>query len=105
MSEWLNNKKQILKKVIKPCLLCFYCPYGTLVEEFPLRQKRSKYSCRIFGHDCPAYYMAEPFRENERMMTFSDMEKMLQEFEEFWNDLKPKRKTTKKSRRTKRKNK
>lgn len=25
---------------------------------------KNKYSCKVFGHDCPVYYHAEPFAEN-----------------------------------------
>lgn len=41
----------------KPCYSCGYCPYGVLVENFPLQ--RDSFSCEVFGHDCPAYYLAE----------------------------------------------
>jgi hypothetical protein len=56
---WLNTKKIIAPKVAKPCKKLGYCPYGQLVEEFPVRKKRSKYSCHIFGHDCPVHYHME----------------------------------------------
>ena len=38
MSMWLNNKKQIWKKeeIKMPCIKCGFCPYGQLVEAFPL---------------------------------------------------------------------
>jgi hypothetical protein len=65
MSEWLNNKKVIeenLKKE-KPCHKCGYCPYGQLVEEFPLEEGRSKLSCKTFGHNCPMFYHAEDITE------------------------------------------
>jgi hypothetical protein len=76
MSKWLNNKHiqmgvkngewngfyKWLLKGNQPCHFCGYCPYGKLVEEFPLKE-RSKYSCKVFGHDCPAYYQAEPMAE------------------------------------------
>ena len=69
MSEWLNNKKIILKDVVKPCKLCGFCPYGQLVEEYPLntklKDKRNNVSCKVFGHDCPAFYMAEMTAEEE----------------------------------------
>jgi len=106
MSVWLNNKKQIWKKTVKPCRMCGFCPYGQLVEAFPLHTKEEKYaikhnrysklikgkgwtkckktdkgaspdinwssgkvknkiSCDVFGHDCPAFYMAEPLGEDK----------------------------------------
>ena len=54
MSNWLNNKKKIWKDIVKPCRMCGFCPYGQLVEEFPL-EDRTEVSCKIFGHDCPAF--------------------------------------------------
>lgn len=61
MSKWLNNKKRIFNPLnrVKPCRLCEYCPYGGLVEEFPISEIRNEYSCKVFGHDCPVYYLAE----------------------------------------------
>ena len=64
MSIWLNNKKRIYdsSEIRKPCLdLDRLCPYGCLVEEFPLHPRDSEmgYSCGIFGHDCPVFYIAE----------------------------------------------
>jgi hypothetical protein len=57
----LNFKRQDLvyseSDLKKPCYSCGYCPYGVLVENFPLR--RDSISCEIFGHDCPAFYLAE----------------------------------------------
>jgi len=34
--RWINNEHIVFKNVIKPCKLCGFCPYGTLVEDFPL---------------------------------------------------------------------
>ena len=67
MSIWLNNKKIINKKITKPCKLCGYCPYGQLVEEFPLKQI-NKYSCKVFRHDCPVFYHAEQITEEEHLL-------------------------------------
>ncbi len=71
-------KKPELKE--PPCKSLSYCPYGWLVEFFPLRdhitgvKSRSTWhditfdfmipdtrapSCPVFGHDCPAPYAAE----------------------------------------------
>ena len=64
-TEWLNNKKIIHKNITKPCHSCGFCPYGQLVEEFKIRKVRSKkYSCKVFGHDCPAFYHSEMIRED-----------------------------------------
>lgn len=65
MSKWLNNTKQTHKpnEITKPCRSCGYCPYGQLVEEYPLSD--SEISCEVFGHDCPVYYMAEFITEEQ----------------------------------------
>jgi hypothetical protein len=34
--RWVNNEHIAFKNVIKPCKFCGFCPYGTLVEDFPL---------------------------------------------------------------------
>jgi len=34
--KWINNKVPLWKNVVKPCNFCGYCPYGQLVEEYPL---------------------------------------------------------------------
>jgi hypothetical protein len=49
--------------VDKPCRKLGYCPYGALVEQFPLPRDRSPSSCSIFGHNCPVFICAEPFRD------------------------------------------
>lgn len=65
-SKWLNTKKVIHPDLEKPCIKLGYCPYGQLVEEFPLRDEYTKLSCAFengaviqFGHDCPVHYQAE----------------------------------------------
>lgn len=121
LSHW--NKR--IRKVCKPCWELKYCPYGPLVEEFPLppptlesasehneylknclvtgkmgdgkkldasRRKMFKQmikefdknqypdvipsvvkdiSCKVFGHICPVYYVAEPATETKEQRTFS----------------------------------
>ncbi|KKK51148.1 hypothetical protein LCGC14_3117880 [marine sediment metagenome] len=62
---WINNEKIIksnLKKV-KPCHTCGYCPYGCMVEAFPLKRKSTEISCIVFGHDCPMFYNGEDLSE------------------------------------------
>lgn len=63
---WLNTTEVLVKDIPKPCIKLKYCPYGQLVEEFPLPEKKTKLSCSNengaiiqFGHDCPAHYLAE----------------------------------------------
>ena len=69
---WINTKsilKRNLKKK-KPCYNCGYCPYGTIVEYFPLDKIRNVWdtretsvNCKLFGHHCPMYYNAENVTE------------------------------------------
>ncbi|MGA3291510.1 MAG: hypothetical protein ABSD42_14875 [Candidatus Bathyarchaeia archaeon] len=52
-----------------PCKVLKYCPYGYLVEQFPLgdmlgdnstfKKNKNAKACFIFGHDCPCWYVAE----------------------------------------------
>jgi len=49
--------------VDKPCRKLGYCPYGALVEQFPLLRGRSFVTCSVFGHNCPVYTAAEPFQD------------------------------------------
>lgn len=55
----------------KPCWEIKYCPYGPLVEQFPLREERDSRSCRIFGHDCPVFHVAEPLTETKELRRIS----------------------------------
>lgn len=71
--NWGDNidwKKRV-KAVCKPCWELKYCPYGPLVEEFPLKEDRDSQSCLIFGHDCPVFTMAEPFTETRDLRNIS----------------------------------
>jgi hypothetical protein len=61
--NWANR----VKAVCKPCWEIKYCPYGPLVEEFPLSEEHGERSCRIFGHDCPVFYVAEPLTETKEL--------------------------------------
>ena len=63
---WLNTTKVIDSDVEKPCKMLRYCPYGQLVEEFPLASPPTSLSCipangglGRFGHDCPVHYHKE----------------------------------------------
>jgi hypothetical protein len=64
------------EEIDKPCWELRYCPYGPLVEGFPLHPEHkgedlnklaiegklnTGYNCTEFGHDCPVFYMAEGF--------------------------------------------
>lgn len=58
------------KHVFKPCFVLDWCPYGPLVEDFPLdpddlqgwelHDGVTPVACEVFGHMCPAYFSAEP---------------------------------------------
>lgn len=71
--EWADQVdwKRRVKAVCKPCWELKYCPYGILVEDFPLKAKSDDYSCRIYGHDCPVFSVSEPFTETREMRTIS----------------------------------
>ncbi|MDO8684165.1 MAG: HNH endonuclease signature motif containing protein [Armatimonadota bacterium] len=60
-----------VKAVCKPCWELNYCPYGPLVEDFPLPDDRTTRSCRIFGHDCPVFHVAEPLTETKELRNIS----------------------------------
>jgi hypothetical protein len=57
-----RSNHEYIKAICKPCWELKYCPYGSLVEEFPIAED-SEYTCRIFGHICPVFKVAEPLTE------------------------------------------
>lgn len=63
--------KRRVKAVCKPCWELKYCPYGPLVEQFPLKVEHDSRSCRIFGHDCPVFHVAEPLTETKELRRIS----------------------------------
>ena len=65
-AKWINISKVICKDAVKPCHFYPACPYGTLVELFPLNYE--EYSCEIFGHDCPIFYHVEGIIEYSSMV-------------------------------------
>ena len=68
--EKINWDKRI-KSVCKPCWELKYCPYGPLVEQFPIDINPNDRSCRIFGHDCPVFSVSEPFTETKELRNIS----------------------------------
>jgi hypothetical protein len=69
IEEWgkkINWEKRV-KAICKPCWELKYCPYGPLVEDSPIKTDRDYKSCRIFGHDCPVFYVAEPITETKEL--------------------------------------
>jgi hypothetical protein len=69
ISDWAKkiNWEKRVKAVCKPCWEIKYCPYGPLVEQFPIKEKNDERTCKIFGHDCPVFYVAEPFTETKEL--------------------------------------
>jgi len=57
--QWVNTKKIIAPKAKFPCKKLDYCPYGQIVEIYPIMARRGKYSCPTFGHNCPVFYTSE----------------------------------------------
>lgn len=66
---WLNWDTIVAEDTEKPCYKLKWCPYGDLVEAFPLRRPAKKYSCDFFGHDCPAFYHREDVNEKQRHLS------------------------------------
>lgn len=75
--KWTNKRNNT---ICKPCWELNYCPYGPLVEQFPLPYKtlqdaqedkmsksdREK-TCSVFGHICPVFFVSEPFTETGQL--------------------------------------
>ena len=64
--EGFNDKKIIAKRIEKPCHILDWCPYGSLGDEFYIRESDYIYGCKIFPHDCPVFYHAEPLKEHPK---------------------------------------
>ena len=73
IQEWGReiDWKRRVKAVCKPCWEIKYCPYGILVEDFDLRDEQDDKGCRIYGHDCPVFYVSEPFTETKELRNIS----------------------------------
>jgi len=41
------------------------------VERFPIKEISDEKSCRIFGHDCPVFFVAEPLTETKELRNIS----------------------------------
>ncbi|MFR4162065.1 MAG: HNH endonuclease [Paraclostridium sordellii] len=69
--QWKHRMKgRYIRAICKPCWELKYCPYGTVVESFPIDDD-DEYSCRIFGHQCPVFHVAEPFTETRETRNIS----------------------------------
>lgn len=73
ISEWVKSRKwdKKVKAVCKPCWEIKYCPYGPLVEDFPIAEHDDEKRCIIFGHQCPVFSVAEPFTETKELRNIS----------------------------------
>lgn len=85
-----NNWKSRVKNgkinaICKPCWELNYCPYGSLVEDFPINDHED-YTCRIFGHTCPVFIVAEPFTETRKQRNISRNIPQVVKFEVFKRD-------------------
>lgn len=65
--DW--NKR--VRAVCKPCWELKYCPYGPVVELFPAPESPTHRSCKIFGHECPVFFIAEPLTETKALRNIS----------------------------------
>jgi hypothetical protein len=54
-----------METIQKPCWTLKYCPYGPLVEQFPLLEQANDQSCKFFGHQCPVFFVAEKINEQD----------------------------------------
>lgn len=61
----LNTRAVVNPEAGRPCETLPGCPYGALVELFPLEDPGGAWSCPVFGHNCPVYYVAEPLDGEE----------------------------------------
>ena len=73
-AEWFDkvDAKRRVKSICKPCWEVKYCPYGSLIEHFPSPEdENDPRCCRIFGHICAVYFVAEPFTETKELRNIS----------------------------------
>ena len=71
--KWKKRSKgSYINAICKPCWELKYCPYGVLVEDFEVRHDSDDpYACRIFGHLCPVFIVAEPLTETKELRNIS----------------------------------
>lgn len=63
----------VADKMEFPCIkLEGICPYGVLVESFPIPPDDSPESCPIFGHLCPWIRVKENVRKSAEQLFGSD---------------------------------
>lgn len=73
IEDWVKSRQwsKKAKAVCKPCWEIKYCPYGPLVEDFPLAELDDEKRCIIFGHECPVFSVAEPLTETKELRNIS----------------------------------
>ena len=56
--EVMKSNIEQRMKISKPCRKLKYCPYGILVEQFPLPEIDGENisACSVFGHVCPVFF-------------------------------------------------
>lgn len=62
-SRFFNKGVIVVEYIAKPCWLLDWCPYGALVEDFRIRNLGSKFTCKVFDHDCPVFYISHKMTE------------------------------------------
>ncbi len=67
-----RSTDKYINAICKPCWELKYCPYGVLVESFEIRNDMGDpYRCRVFGHLCPVFRVAEPLTETKELRNIS----------------------------------
>lgn len=83
--KWINNEVPIWKNVIKPCKMLCFCPYGQLVEEYPLPPLTRAYM--VDHNEYMKKALAEGVFDEENkkdglpLMTRADAEQEIAEFD------------------------
>lgn len=69
--------------VIKPCHKLGVCPYGALVEQFPLldeyTENTGKQRCSVFGHQCPFHYVVDMRAKDDGQNIWKELNEELKE--------------------------
>ncbi len=86
-----NDKERINSENLpKPCHALLWCPYGSLGDEYNPRSSGT-YSCRLYHHNCPAFYHAERITEDFDSYPLHDSileksSKIVKDYESYPND-------------------
>ena len=76
LTSFLVGLKKIVEEVVKPCILLNICPYGSLIEFFPIFPRHDhpfvkfdvpeymfRARCTKTGHLCPVYVMGTVYEK------------------------------------------